>query len=89
MVVKNRLRHISLHEHVLLHEHVFQIRPIQKYLYKLSEKRLSGKVSVLKTSCMGNNERIMARKHPGNVLSGKCLSGKVTVRETSVNHNVS
>ena len=36
------------------------------------------------TSCTGNNRRVRARRRPGNVLSGKRLSRKVIVRETSV-----
>ena len=54
---------------------------IQNYLYKLSGKRLSGKMIVRETSCTGNNRRVRARSCPGNVLSGK-----VIVRETSVTH---
>jgi len=67
---------------------------IQNYLYKLSEKslsgkRLSGKMIVRETSCTENDRRVGAcscpgNVFPGNVLSGKRWSGKVIVRETSV-----
>ena len=66
---------------------------IQNYLYKLSGKRLSGKVIVRETSCTGNNRQVRARScpgnvFPGNVCPGKWLSGKRLVGEMSCPGNV-
>jgi len=58
------LLHISCYMNIPKYSKLFK--------YKLSGKRLSGKVIVRERSCLGN------------VLSGKRLSGKVILRETSV-----
>jgi len=68
------------------------------YLYKLSGKRLSGKMIVRETSCTGNNPRVRARNCPGNVFPGNVclgnvfpgnvLSRKVIVQETSCPGNI-
>jgi len=67
---------------VLLHGHskVFKII----ILYKLSGKRLSGKVIGRETSYARNNRRVRACRRPGNVFPGNVMSEKVIVRETSV-----
>jgi len=69
--------------HRTVHLATWTFQSIQNYLYKLSGKRLSGKMIVRETSCMGNNRRVRARSCPGNVFPGNVLSGKVIVRETS------
>ena len=40
--------------------------------------------SVRETSCTGNNRRVRAHRHLGNVFPGNVLSGNRVVRETSV-----
>jgi len=88
---KNNQQHITIRARrtgqFIAYLATFTFQSIQNYLCKLSGKRLSGKMIVRETSCMGNNRRVRARSCPGNVFPGNILSVKVIVRETSITRN--
>jgi len=90
---KNNQQHIIIRARCtgqfIVYLATWTFQSIQNYLYKLSGKRLSGKMIVRETSCTGNKRRVVVTHAVVRETSfretscpGKWLSGKRLVRET-------